>query len=62
MSPEAADNEGFQVVLDPLGRLAYHLPFLQHGTGPRQHIIEVVSEKSPALIFPISGKWASPIL
>jgi riboflavin biosynthesis pyrimidine reductase len=47
VSPEAADNEGFQVVLDPLGSLAYHRSFLQRGTGPRQHIIEVVSEKVP---------------
>ncbi len=47
-----ADTEGFQVVLDPLGRLAYHRPFLQRGTGPRQHIIEVVSEK-------VSGAYLS---
>ena len=52
VSPEVADNEGFQVVLDPLGRLAYHRPFLQRGTGPRQHIIEVVSEK-------VSGAYLS---
>jgi riboflavin biosynthesis pyrimidine reductase len=43
--PEGEQDQSYLVALDPMGTLAYESHFVQRGSDPAQHVIEVVSEK-----------------
>jgi riboflavin biosynthesis pyrimidine reductase len=43
--PEGEKSQSYLVALDPMGTLAYDSHFVKRGSGPAQHVIEVVSEK-----------------